>query len=118
MLAINPYIAARNTSTYRLGVHPSTLASNYLCQVPRPKSTGSFVFAILMTDLVLQRGLWSLFKLIIDAVLVRRHPEMKVCEGCLKNAGDTRLDVGRELEFEVKGGYKVVERTEEVSSQA
>ena len=41
--------------------------------------------AILIADLVLLQAIWTVFKLVTDSILLRRHPEMKYCEGCLKS---------------------------------
>ena len=89
-LATVPYVR-HNSSQYQLNIHPSTLATNYLCQVPQLKAMSSLIVAVLIADLVLLQTIWRVFKLCIDTVLVKRHPEMKYCEGCLQTTKDTSL---------------------------
>ncbi|KAI1160133.1 hypothetical protein F5B18DRAFT_655013 [Nemania serpens] len=80
-LEITPF----NTSAVpqpMLGAQPNFLSTTYICQVPRPKSAATRVFAILIADLVLLQTVWTVFKLILDFILERNNPSLKYCEGC------------------------------------
>lgn len=119
LLPTEPYTTAQNSSNYYLGINASTLATTYLCQVPQPKPASSLVFAVLIADLVLLQGLWRLFTLVVDFILVKKHPEMNYCKGCLKQKhGDTRLSGGGDSKIELKGGYKAVSQADKVSPRA
>jgi hypothetical protein len=75
-------------STGLLGTTPSVISTNYLCQVPRRKATGSLIVAILLADLVFLQALWQLFLLITNTWLLTKEkqgPEVNYCEGCLGN---------------------------------
>ncbi|MCJ1330650.1 hypothetical protein MMC10_007335 [Thelotrema lepadinum] len=96
-LAKYPFTVAQNGSQYVLAVNASTLAIDYLCQIPQLKPAGTLIFAVLVADLVLLQGLWKLFKLVIDSVLVKRYPSMKVCEGCLERERMDREEGGVRL---------------------
>ena len=117
LLPIAPYTRDQNASTYHLGINASTLASNYLCQVPQAKPAASLVFAVLISDLVLLQGLWKLFTLIINRSLEKRHPEMGYCKGCLKQKEqEIPLIDGQDRHIERKGGYQTVTEGDEVST--
>ncbi|KAI1816853.1 hypothetical protein GGS20DRAFT_593728 [Poronia punctata] len=73
---------ASTTLDTRLGARPSYLSTNYVCQVPRPKSAGVLVFSILIADLVLLQAIWTIFKFTVDTVAERRHPSRGCCRGC------------------------------------
>ena len=79
----NQSYTAQNTSSYNLGINASTISTSYLCQIPQLKSSGTLVFAVLVADLVLLQGLWTLFKLVVDGCLLNK-PKMKSCEGCVE----------------------------------
>ncbi|KAK5652634.1 hypothetical protein OQA88_10227 [Cercophora sp. LCS_1] len=64
----------------RLGVSPSVIATSYLCQVPRLKSSGTLFVAVLVNDVVMLSVLWRLFVLLVGYFALK--PEMMVCEGC------------------------------------
>ena len=121
-LAIYPYTTANNSSDYNLGINASTLAAEYLCQTPELKPAGTLVFAVLVSDLVLLQAIWKLFKLATDAILARKYPEMKYCEGCLERrrreehpSSEARLSTSTEIPMlrvsRKDGGYGEVERT-------
>jgi hypothetical protein len=65
-----------------LDITPSVISTNYLCSVPRMKSTGSIFIAILLADLVFLNAAWFLYCLIVGRFFVR-SPTANYCEGCL-----------------------------------
>ncbi|KAK0631417.1 hypothetical protein B0T14DRAFT_489976 [Immersiella caudata] len=65
-----------------LGVSPAVMATSYLCQVPRLKSTGTLLVAVLINDIVILSALWRLFVLLVGYFLLK--PDMMVCEGCVE----------------------------------
>lgn len=81
-LATEPFDPA-DASAVRLGISPSVIATSYFCQVPQLKSTPALIVSVLINAIVLLSTLWKAFKLIIDWFLIRKYPELKVCEGCL-----------------------------------
>jgi hypothetical protein len=83
-LASAPFTVA-SAALFDLKVNPSVLTADYLCQVPQLKPTSSLVISVLIADLVLLQTIWHVFKLVIDQLLGRRHPEMRFCEGCERN---------------------------------
>jgi hypothetical protein len=83
-LASAPFTVA-SAALFDLRVNPSVLTADYLCQVPQLKPTSSLVISVLIADLVLLQTIWHVFKLVIDQLLGRRHPEMRFCEGCERN---------------------------------
>lgn len=87
-LASTPF-SANDTSEPELRVNPSTLATNYVCQVPQLKPTSSLIVAVLVADLVLLQTIWKLFKMVTDWLLMSKHPELKYCEGCLRVLKDS-----------------------------
>ena len=116
LLPTAPYTVAQNSSTYHLGVNASTLATNYLCQVPRPKPAASLVFAVLIADLVLLQGLWRLFTLIVDSFFGKKYPEMGYCKGCIEQKhGDVRVHNDYNEQLLRKGQYHVVTQADQVS---
>jgi hypothetical protein len=69
----------------RLGVRPSVLSTNYLCQVPRRKPWGSLIIAILVADLVLLRALWTVVTFVSTHFAKRRDPLANTCETCARS---------------------------------
>ncbi|MCJ1228342.1 hypothetical protein MMC12_005003 [Toensbergia leucococca] len=109
-----PYTTAQNSSAYHLGISASTLATNYMCQVPQLKPAASLIFAVLIADLVLLQGLWKLFTLIVDVSLGRKYPEMSYCKGRLKEKQrDVQLGDIQALQSEPKRGYNVLTQADE-----
>lgn len=47
-------------------IRPSVISASYLCQIPKRKSTGNLLVAIISADLVFLNALWLIFKLIVD----------------------------------------------------
>lgn len=109
-LAYTPFTEA-NATIYDLKVNPSTLATNYLCQIPHLKPTGSLIVSVLIADLVLLQVVWRIFKLVTDYWVVKRQPQLKYCEGCLSRRRDLgqRAEVfsysGMEREVKKPGSY-------------
>lgn len=68
-----------------LGVRPSVLATNYLCQVSRRKPWGSLIKSILVADLVLLRALWTVVTLVSTYFAKRRDPLANTCETCARS---------------------------------
>jgi hypothetical protein len=66
-----------------LGVRPSVLSAEYLCQVPRQKPTGDMLVAVLIADLVLLQALWQVFKLVVGGILTHQDRKANFCKGCL-----------------------------------
>lgn len=65
-----------------LGTTPSMISTKYLCQVPQRKSGGNLFVAIVVADLVFLQALWFLFKVGVDAFMLRRRPGTNHCAGC------------------------------------
>ncbi|KAK4494247.1 hypothetical protein PRZ48_014545 [Zasmidium cellare] len=109
----NPDLLAYFASTLR--IDPSVLATEYLCQVPQLKPTGSLIIAVLIADIVLLKTIWQLYKLGVDWMLQNKHPDMKLCEGCL--VGHGQVDDSSAAESEIKaqshrGDYQKIQVSE------
>ena len=65
-----------------LYIMPSVISTNYLCSVPRMKSTGSIFISILLADLVLLNAVWVVYCLIVGWFFLR-SPTANYCEGCI-----------------------------------
>jgi hypothetical protein len=66
-----------------LQVTPSVILTDYLCTVPRMKSTGSLFVSILLADLVLLKTAWTIYCLVVQRCFLRK-PTTNYCEGCFK----------------------------------
>jgi hypothetical protein len=83
-----------------LGTTPSVMQAKYLCQVPQRKPTGTLFVSIAVADLVFLQALWFLFRYAVDFLFLRRHPERNHCEGCVMDASNPALVVGRVRDYE------------------
>lgn len=90
----SPY-TSENASEWNRQMRPSVLATTYMCQVPRLKSTGNLIFSILIANLVLLQALWKICRFCTDWFVARKYPEFNSCLGCQMNekstGGDTEL---------------------------
>ena len=91
-LSHQPFSMDNATAASLLGVAPSVMAAEYLCQVPRLKSTGTLLVSVLVNNLVLLSTIWAIYKFLIDYFLMRKYPHMNTCEGCEARA--ERYSVG------------------------
>ena len=84
-LATNPamqkYSSIKNT-TGSLFIDPSTIAAQYLCQIPKLKSGGSLFVTILIADLVFLQAMWKILNAIMAWKLGRDDSTANYCEGC------------------------------------
>jgi hypothetical protein len=80
----------------RLGVRPSVLSTNYLCQVPRRKPWGSLIIAILVADLVLLRALWTVVTFVATHFAKRRDPLANTCETCARSLREKAKSSGEQ----------------------
>ncbi|KAK8112527.1 hypothetical protein PG984_013053 [Apiospora sp. TS-2023a] len=76
-----------------LGVHPSVISAQYICQVPRRRSAFNLTMALLTADLVFLQAAWTLYTLVASWWLRRKDPASDCCSGCL--GGMTANDAGR-----------------------
>lgn len=81
--SLDPYVAAQD-GTNQLGTPPSVLSTNYICQVPKLKSTGTLIVSVLVADLVLLQFLWKMYLVAIDHFFVSKREHLRCCEGCAK----------------------------------
>lgn len=70
-----------------LQVTPSVITTNYLCSVPRWKSTGSIFISVLLADLVFLQAAWVIYCMVVQRFFVR-SATANYCEGCLNGADD------------------------------
>ncbi|KAK8108316.1 uncharacterized protein PG998_010329 [Apiospora kogelbergensis] len=79
-----------------LAINPSVISAQYVCQVPRLRSTGSLVVALLVADLVFLKAAWCLYTLTAGWWLGRQARTSAWCRGCLEmGAGGGGLGVLR-----------------------
>jgi hypothetical protein len=77
----------------RLGVTPSILVTDYLCQVPQRKPWGSLITSVLVADLVFLRTLWTIISFVASYFAQRHDPLANSCETCSrKSDGDVGLE--------------------------
>jgi hypothetical protein len=65
-----------------LDITPSVISTEYLCSVPRLKSTGNIFVSILLADLVLLNAAWVIYCLVVGRFFVR-SATANYCEGCV-----------------------------------
>lgn len=82
-ISLKPYVAAQDGKD-QLGVSPSVLSTNYICQTPKLKSPGTLIVSVLVADLVLMQFIWQIYLLVVDYFFVSRREDLKYCEGCAK----------------------------------
>ncbi|KAI8665423.1 hypothetical protein NCS56_00978000 [Fusarium sp. Ph1] len=70
--------------TGKLACQKSAIVAQYLCSVPKSKSTGTMILAIVIANLVFLQAAWRLLGLIAQGMLPNADPDAMVCEGCLK----------------------------------
>ncbi|KAK7995780.1 hypothetical protein PG991_015247 [Apiospora marii] len=83
--ATQSYDALKNV-TGPLAVHPSVISAQYICQVPRRRSTVNLLVAVLVADLVFLRTAWTLYNFTAGTWLRRRDATADHCRGCLEVA--------------------------------
>jgi hypothetical protein len=99
-------------TTGPLGMTPSVISTNYICQVPQLKSGGNLFLAVLVADLVFLQALWKIFTLATDWLLLRKRPSANQCQGCI---GDTSRHQIRLQQFDdgsPEGGVRQFEQAE------
>jgi hypothetical protein len=70
-------------------VQPAYISTQYLCNVPKMKSTASLIFSVVIADLVFLQALWTLLNWAVTTHLQRVNPEAMYCRGCAKTVGNT-----------------------------
>ncbi|EQB47315.1 hypothetical protein CGLO_13556 [Colletotrichum gloeosporioides Cg-14] len=83
-----------------LSCEKATIAAQYLCSVPKQKSVGVMLLAIVLADLVFLQAAWKLLQWTADSRMANR-PQMKFCEGCLDARGGN--PDGIQLENQTRG---------------
>jgi len=64
-------------------VNASVISTQYLCEVPRLKSTGSLIVSVLVADLVFLQALWTIFNWAVTFFLQRRNKQANHCPECI-----------------------------------
>ena len=82
-------------------VLPAVIATQYNCQVPQLKSTGSLLVAVLVADLVFLQVLWKVLNLAVTFSLKRRRRDANYCDGCAKHCPQPPTKEG---DYELVGG--------------
>lgn len=94
---------------------PATISTQYLCQVPRLKSTSSLIVSIIIADLVFLQALWVTVNF-LTAFFLERRPEAKYCDGCTKFlASDHGEAIEMTPSIASKGNYTQVLDPDKVS---
>lgn len=84
--AIDNYESLRHT-TGPLAVNPSTLAINYLCQIPKRKPLADLIISVLVANLVFLQALWLIFTFGMGYWLKRKDERSEYCIGCVGRMG-------------------------------
>lgn len=82
--SIDPAAFYEWTKTGIPDVQPAYLSTQYLCNVPKMKSTASLIFSVVVADLVFLQALWTLLNWAVTAHLQRVNSEAMYCAGCAK----------------------------------
>ncbi|ROW07258.1 hypothetical protein VMCG_03807 [Cytospora schulzeri] len=81
--SLAPFVASQSTTNNtELQIYPSVLETNYICQVPKLKTTGTLIVSILVADLVLLQAIWKIYVLSVDRFFISKREDLKYCEGC------------------------------------
>ncbi|KAF4812544.1 hypothetical protein CGCSCA5_v009119 [Colletotrichum siamense] len=83
-----------------LSCDKATIAAQYLCSVPKQKSVGVMLLAIIIADLVFLQAAWKLLQCFADLKMANR-PQINFCIGCLDAQGGN--GGGVELENQPRG---------------
>ncbi|KUI71973.1 hypothetical protein VM1G_07755 [Cytospora mali] len=84
--SVVPFVASESTTdNVELTVTPSVLATNYICQVPKRKATGTLIVSILVADLVLLQTIWKIYVLAVDRFFISKREDLQYCQGCARN---------------------------------
>lgn len=106
------------------GVQPATISKQYLCQIPKLKSTGSLIVSIVVADLVFLQAFWTIFTFTTTYFLTRRHPEAMSCATCTrKRVTYTEDEDGPVLDnrmiiSETGSGYNQTRNNEELEGRS
>lgn len=88
-----------------LSITPSTIYSQYLCQIPQKKPWAALVVAVLVADLVFLRLVWTLTTLVATWWVERTDEKAMWCEGTGEEEYQRhRAAVGKDEEGGVDGG--------------
>jgi hypothetical protein len=71
----NDSYSALKQTTGDLGIRPSSIATTYICQIPRLKPAGNLIVAIIVADLVLLQAVWQLYKIVAEFYLGKKNRE-------------------------------------------
>ncbi|RFU29263.1 hypothetical protein B7463_g7063, partial [Scytalidium lignicola] len=77
---------SRRTKFGPLQLKNSTIVQQYLCEIPKQKSTGIVVVAILSADLVFLQTAWACFTWLTTSVLVKKDKTAMFCASATKNS--------------------------------
>jgi len=86
-----------------LEVTNSTIMQQYLCQIPKRRSTGALVVAILSANLVFLQTVWKCFNLVTTWFVVKKDKTAMFCE----NAVMDRVEKGHRRDG--GNGYRLVD---------
>ncbi|KAF6795364.1 hypothetical protein CMUS01_15939 [Colletotrichum musicola] len=78
-----------------LSCDKATIAAQYLCSVPKQKSVGMMLLAVILAGLVFLQAAWKLLQWIATYV-VAKTPRANTCQGCLQAQGHGFEEVGLE----------------------
>lgn len=78
------------TATGTLSVTSSVISAQYLCQVPRMRSTSSLLLAVLVANLVFLQTAWQLYKWLCEYFLTHHYSDANWCHGCLNRPAESQ----------------------------
>jgi hypothetical protein len=71
-------------------VESTTIATEYLCQIPKLKPTGSLLVSVIVADLVFLQVLWLILNWTVTLFFQRKNPEAKRCPGSARPLMDLK----------------------------
>ncbi|KAH8892852.1 hypothetical protein GQ53DRAFT_840656 [Thozetella sp. PMI_491] len=77
---VQPWV--NRTTLTSVETEPSTIYTQYQCQVPRMKPMGTLIMSVFLADLVFLQALWKLLQWVTVYHLQRKDPDAMNCARC------------------------------------
>lgn len=78
-----------NAGAQNLAVNSSVFYTQYFCQIPTLKSTGSLIIAVLTADIVFLHAAWAILNWATATILKMRDPTANSCHKCNDKTEET-----------------------------
>ncbi|MCJ1433391.1 hypothetical protein MMC27_002751 [Xylographa pallens] len=95
-------------STCSLGVTPSVINANYICQLPQLKSAAVYFWQYCVADLVFLQAIRNIFVL-ATGWLLRENPSANQCQGCIGLTSGHQTPLPGSVDHLHEGGVEQIE---------